>query len=213
MRNAHLAEWILSLVTTPERAAATVGDLVEVHAAHGSVRFWISVVATLGAHVWSDLAAHPIRMTLLGLQGIVLQLLLSLALAFGLGLSYAVIRMVVKGVGELDARVVSGWGENPAPWLLSAAGVLGWLSTLLSSYFVGRILARRSPGRELAPCVASVVMGFVLPYLAFEFVGRLALPTATLVGPFWQTFLYSFPPFVALMTGAISVRRQRLASS
>ena len=213
MRNAHLAEWILSLVTTPERAAATVGDLLEVHAAHGSVRFWVSVAATLCAHVWGDLAAHPIRMSLLGLQGIVLQLLISLALAFGLGLSYALIRMVVKGVGDLDAQVVSGWGEKPAPWLLSAAMVLGWLSTLLSSYLVGRILARRSPGRELAPCIATVAMGFVLPYLAFGFVGRLALPTATLFGLFGQTFLYSFPPFVALMTGAIRVRRQRLASS
>ena len=29
MRKASIAEWILSLVTTPERAAATVGDLLE----------------------------------------------------------------------------------------------------------------------------------------------------------------------------------------
>src|SRR5262249_14573039 len=147
------------------RAAATVGDLLEVHAAHRSLRFWVSVGVTLWAHVRSDLTAYPIRMALLGLQGIVLQLLLGLAIAIGLGLSYAVIRIVTKGVGDLDPQLVSGPGVSPAPWLLSAAAVLGWLSTLLASYLVGRILARRSPGRELAPCVVCVVMGFVLPYL------------------------------------------------
>ena len=29
MRNAQVAEWILSVVTSPERAAAAVGDLLE----------------------------------------------------------------------------------------------------------------------------------------------------------------------------------------
>ena len=40
MRNAHLAEWILSLFTTRERAAATVGDLTENASARGALWFW-----------------------------------------------------------------------------------------------------------------------------------------------------------------------------
>jgi hypothetical protein len=41
MRNASIAEWILSLATSPERAAATVGDLLE-----KSSSFWLSVFGT-----------------------------------------------------------------------------------------------------------------------------------------------------------------------
>jgi hypothetical protein len=41
MRNANIAERILSLVTTPDRAAATVGDLIESGA--GAPRFWVTV--------------------------------------------------------------------------------------------------------------------------------------------------------------------------
>jgi hypothetical protein len=41
MRNANVAERILSLITTPDRAAATVGDLIETHV--GVWRFWFTI--------------------------------------------------------------------------------------------------------------------------------------------------------------------------
>jgi hypothetical protein len=41
MRNATTAERILSLVTTRDRAAATVGDLIESRA--GALRFWFTI--------------------------------------------------------------------------------------------------------------------------------------------------------------------------
>ena len=43
MHNAKAAEWILSLVTAPDRAAATVGDLIESRA--GALRFWSAIGA------------------------------------------------------------------------------------------------------------------------------------------------------------------------
>ena len=41
MRNANIAERILSLVTAPDRAAATVGDLIESRV--GALRFWSAI--------------------------------------------------------------------------------------------------------------------------------------------------------------------------
>ncbi len=43
MRSANVAEWILSLVTTPDRAAGTVGDLIESRA--GAPRFWSTIAS------------------------------------------------------------------------------------------------------------------------------------------------------------------------
>jgi hypothetical protein len=46
MRNASVAEWILSRVTGPERAASIVGDLIESADSRGGVWFWSSVIRT-----------------------------------------------------------------------------------------------------------------------------------------------------------------------
>jgi hypothetical protein len=83
MRNARLAEWILSLVTTPERASATVGDLLEDRVAAGALRFWTAVVLTSLSLLWRDVAESPLRMLRLAALGIALQLLLSLGMTVG----------------------------------------------------------------------------------------------------------------------------------
>ena len=50
MRNAHLAEWILSLVTDPARARSMVGDLLEESSRHGPFWFWATVSWTAPAN-------------------------------------------------------------------------------------------------------------------------------------------------------------------
>ena len=71
MRNAFLkenvAEWILRLVTTQERASATVGDLLEVSS--GVVRFWASVLSTATSIAWREAWAHPRQTTWLAVRG------------------------------------------------------------------------------------------------------------------------------------------------
>jgi hypothetical protein len=47
MRKALIAEWVLRRVTTRERAAAIVGDLVEADLPEGSGRFWFSVAGVV----------------------------------------------------------------------------------------------------------------------------------------------------------------------
>jgi hypothetical protein len=56
MRRASTAEWILSLVTKPERAAATVGDLLE-----RPSLFWVSVLRTFGSLIIDGLVSGPAR--------------------------------------------------------------------------------------------------------------------------------------------------------
>jgi len=45
MPNANIAERILSLVTTPDRAGATVGDLIESRV--GALRFWFTIASQI----------------------------------------------------------------------------------------------------------------------------------------------------------------------
>ena len=52
MRSIRIAEWILELSMTRERAEAVAGDLRETE--RGALWFWRSVIATMIASVWSD---------------------------------------------------------------------------------------------------------------------------------------------------------------
>ena len=49
MRNAQVAEWLLSLVTTPLRAASTVGDLMELDAVAACVIGGVSLKGGRGS--------------------------------------------------------------------------------------------------------------------------------------------------------------------
>src|ERR1019366_521350 len=82
MRNATAAEWILSLATTPDRAASTVGDLLEEASARGVFWFWSSVLRTASSHLWRDLRAAPLRILGLAFSGLLAYLVLIVCLGF-----------------------------------------------------------------------------------------------------------------------------------
>ena len=134
MHNTHLAEWILGLVTSRERAASTVGDLTEQAAARGMVWFWSGVLRTAASLLWRDIAENPARVTVLAFIG--------LAVYIGIDLFVA----SLSGVAFFWAAMPIGWK-------------IGWWVGLVvapipvSSLLIGRILARWAPGRELAACV------------------------------------------------------------
>ena len=101
MRSAIAAEWILSLVTAPDRAAATVGDLMEEGSAHGVGWFWSNVLRTASGHVWRGVSASPLRALWHAIWG--------LLAIFCLGA--LCITMVSMWV-----RVPTRFGSAPAPW-------------------------------------------------------------------------------------------------
>jgi hypothetical protein len=218
MRNARLAEWILSLVTTPERASATVGDLLEDRVAPGALRFWTAVVLTSLSLLWRDVAESPFRMVRLAVLGIALQLLLSVSLAVGYPVLYGIFQLTWSAFVSFDpgpevSRVV-GVG------LIALTAITGWLFMLLSQFQVGRVLAKRSPGRELAPCVATTLLGLAVPALIVMLSGgRAQFPTGlpireVVYGTSLAQFAMSQTPLLfALLAGAVRVRRQRLSTS
>ena len=205
MRNAHVAQWMLSLVTTPDRAASTVGDLLEDRATSGPIRFWASVVFTVVALLWRDLAGSPWRMARLAVYGLILQFL------------FMFVFMFVVFIGALAAR---GFGSRAfeAPFDPSAiSGAIAiTLFSMASQFQVGRVLAKRSPGSELAACVATTVLGYAVPIAIVIALRELVnLPTAQSLtagpGTFVENVMYQILPILALLAGGARVRRQRLS--
>ena len=138
MHSIHIAEWILALVTTRDRAASTVGDLTEGAAARGAVWFWSGVLRTATSLLWRDVAEQPGRVTGLAFLG--------LAIYIGMELLFA----SLSGFVFFGASMVSGH----SPHLDSIGWKLWFIApVLVSSLFVGRLLARRARGRELAACL------------------------------------------------------------
>jgi hypothetical protein len=130
MHNSHIAEWILTFVTSRERASSTVGDLTEQASARGSVWFWSSVLRTAASFLWRGVVESNARAARVALLG--------LAVYIGIDMIYA-----------FFSGVVFFLAPNSMSWKVWFAARL-----LVSSLLIGRLLARRAPGRELAACVA-----------------------------------------------------------
>jgi hypothetical protein len=217
MRKARLAEWILSLVTAPERASATVGDLLEDRLHAGALRFWGAVLFAAFSLLWGDVAADPKRMAGLAVYGVFLELLLSFVAAVVLVVLYAVIALVGSGVNPGVQWTV---GPSMPLSVITAGTIAGWALGLVAQFQVGRVLAKRSPGRELAPCMATTLLAVTIPILIVMLSGgRATFPTGQLIrdavygpSPVWS-FMAQIPPLLVLLAGAARVRRQRLSAS
>ncbi|SPF51964.1 membrane hypothetical protein [Candidatus Sulfopaludibacter sp. SbA4] len=142
MRSIHIAEWILALVTSRDRAASTVGDLVEEAATRGVFWFWSGVLRTAASLLWRDVAERPARMAGLAFRGLAIELALSL---FFLALS-----------GVTAAMIGSPGALNSAGWRLFFNA-----PTLVIPILIGRMLARWAPGHELAACLAYAILGSI----------------------------------------------------
>ncbi len=137
MPSATAAQWILKLVTTPERAAAITGDLLEVSSRRHPVWFWLSLLRTAAAHIGQDLCSAPVQMLWLCIWGILE--LLSLTTLFGL------IWLL------LWMKVV----PSPSPWIFYPSSLI--FATALP-LFVCWDIARRSKSRELAAALAFLIL-------------------------------------------------------
>jgi hypothetical protein len=143
MPKANIAERILALVTTGDRAASIVGDLTEGTAARGVFRFWPGVLRTAASLLWRNVAEEPGRLTELAF--------LSLAVYIGVELVFA----GLSGLAFFRAAMASGH-----PLHLDSIGWKLWFAApvLVSSLFIGRMLAHWAPRRELAACVVYAIL-------------------------------------------------------
>jgi magnesium-transporting ATPase (P-type) len=145
MQRADAAEWILSLATSPERAASIAGDLAEEAPSHGTLWFWGSLTRTVASLVWRAFTEAPLRIT--GMASLSLLLFFGWMLAAMMGIVIVhMILVVTTGWGSLDTYV--GAESNPSSdwlWLLESMAAF-----LIASFLFGRWLAKRMPQRELA---------------------------------------------------------------
>jgi hypothetical protein len=185
MRSSEVAEWILSLVTSPERAAATVGDLLENASELGT--FWLGVLRTAVSLLWQEVAAHPARMTGLAFRGF----LVGLGLLFVCFLIIIPLTLVLSRGGVQDETIY-------ASWPFTAASIL---ALILVPFQQGRWLARRSPGQELAACLALAILTATVD----------AIPVALGMETISQLVLSIAAPLIPLFAGAVLVRKKQTA--
>ena len=69
MPDDRLAELLLSIVASPQRASAMIGDLLEDVPRRGTTWFWLSTVRAAVGCVWRDLTAAPLRMAAAAVVG------------------------------------------------------------------------------------------------------------------------------------------------
>ncbi len=70
MHNSYIAEWILTLITSRDRAEAVVGDLTEKAAARGLFWFWSGVLRTTASLLWRAVTENNARVARLAFVGL-----------------------------------------------------------------------------------------------------------------------------------------------
>ncbi len=146
MHSINVAEWILALVTTTDRATSTVGDLTEGAATRGMVWFWSGILRTAASLLWRDVAARPARVTGLAFLGLAVYIVVDLLFAFLSGVAFFWAAMTSGHQLHLDSL---GWKL----WFIAPV--------LVSSLLIGRILAHWAPRRELAACVVYLTVASI----------------------------------------------------
>ena len=149
MRKDRIAEWLLVLVTSRERAGSIVGDLVESADTQGSVWFWSSVLRAASALIWRGFASNPRGLLGLAFFGWLMGLLLTLVSFFTSVL-----------VGGVLVKISGITGRT-----FDVAVVAGIIVAALCQFLVGCWIARRAPGRELSAWLALLIMDQILNVL------------------------------------------------
>jgi hypothetical protein len=186
MRSIHIAEWILALVTSRDRAASTVGDLMEEAPARGVFWFWSGVLRTAASLLWRDFAERPARMTGLAFRGLAIEL------------GFLLLFLVLSGVAGTVAG--SPGGLNSVGWRLFFNA-----PTLVIPIFIGRMLARWAPGHELAACLAYAILGSI-----FNVVIMIVFPAGMGFSALLWGILSDAAQKTPLLAGAVWGRRSLL---
>jgi hypothetical protein len=149
MRRVRFAERLLSKVATPERAASIVGDLVET--SPGETMFWVSVLRIGVSLLWKDVAAHPVRMAGLATAGAAMNIIM--LAPFG-----AAWFLLLIAFGLLGAALHRDMTIAATPMFV----VMVVCAAIPAPFMTGRWIARRSAGKELAPCLVLSVLAFAV---------------------------------------------------
>jgi hypothetical protein len=176
MLSASIAEWILARVTSRDRAATVVGDLIEIERQKGSLWFSLSVAGVVISLVWrrtlafvaafyvgmwamSTFGNWAIGKTFIGLNGIVLELLTLTACRLWAASLYATVRY---GVADRSAQMALA-----STGLVTAVIYFWWQPALLKTcitiavfFALASVLTSKSRKAALV-VVLEVVVGWL----------------------------------------------------
>ena len=141
MRNAATAEWILKLVSPPDRAVSTIGDLLEESSGRGPFWFWCAVLTTAASHVAQDFWVLRRQMLKLGIRGL---------LANGVfgGTFFAIWTTIWRWIAPYHIDFNSTYIP---PWTFFATLIV---SITAAPFYAGWHIAGRSNGHELASAMS-----------------------------------------------------------
>jgi hypothetical protein len=204
MHSAWLAEWLLCLTTTKERAASIIGDLNEEVPTRGRLWFWFSITHTFLSIVRRSLEGAPFSMAVYAVFAWFWYMFVSLALWVcaailmnaGWGITYWLSHHTGLELLWDVLRVRIPWGPVP-PSILRGTEYL--VICMAAPFQVGRVTARSWRDREVA---AWLIMSLLWPFLAAHI-------------PFAAMYVRVSPPLVALMlafllTGIVFERSAQL---
>jgi hypothetical protein len=97
MLKEHIAELLLSLFISRERAASTVGDLIENTEERGAWSFWSGISRTVLSLFWGSFASEPYVIAGIGFRGLLLNFSLHLASVICFAIFGALFGMIVAG--------------------------------------------------------------------------------------------------------------------
>jgi hypothetical protein len=151
MHSVHIAEWLLALVTTRDRAASTVGDLTEGAATRGGAWFWSGVLRTAASLLWRDVVEHPARLTGLALLAVAINIAIAVLFAILSIIGSAILVGAFMGAFHIGIRILPE---------VDSIGFKIWFTVpmVVGPLLVGRLLARWAPGRELAACLMYAIL-------------------------------------------------------
>jgi len=205
MRKADIAEWILSLTTTPERAASMAGDLAEQATAQGLLWFWGSLLRTTAAFVGRAWADNPGRMTALAFGACLCEAgLLILMLIAILAMAIVLFLVMTVSSGTMP-RISHVWGFRVG-WTLALTG------SVICEFFVGKWLARRAPGQEIAACIAFLCVERVFWLVVISLVNSGYWSQTSSPAELALSLLITGIGVIALFAGAAHTRRRTLDS-
>jgi hypothetical protein len=199
MLKAKVAEWILSLTTTHDRATSTAGDLIEESSTRGALWFWSSLLRTTLALIWRAWTDAPLQMTGFAVRACLIQFGVFLVAAVGVGIGS------VFGWFSLSPQSLATTAE-------AATFVVVALAVMAGDFQVGRWIARRAPQRELAACIGYIVVRTVFLQI-LEAISPTAPPPVTLMGQLAiLDQLLRAGELLCLFAGIRRVRRQSMAA-